>query len=334
MKFPKEFFSEEVRSGFTVPEMMKRAWSAELEVLEVIRDLCRSEGINWYAFYGTLLGAVRHKGFIPWDDDLDICMLREDYDRFLLAAEKGLPKGFVISGIYGSEPRLWKANMEPQGRVMADENVFLLPEYMTRFHAFPYMRIGIDIFPLDDYPSDKRKQYDLVKLCNDIHFVVANWDLLKKNGELPVRLERIRALTGLEEDGMDEDCIINELRLTADRLIADSEGGDEVFDVLYVKPPEKFEDYEGINGLKKEWFGAGKEAEFENTSVIIPDDPDSVLRVIFGEDYMEPKMFEAGHNYPFYSDQESAFVKMLADSGVTTPVDEFCVNWHKMIGWE
>ena len=90
----------------------------------------------------------------------------------------------------------------------------------------------------------------------------------------------------------------------------------------------------GVGGDGIIFINPGKEAEFENTSVIIPDDPDSVLRVIFGEDYMEPKMFEAGHDYPFYSNQESAFVKMLADSGVTTSVDEFCVNWHKMIGWE
>ena len=88
MKFPKDFFSEEDRNGFVVPEMMKRAWAAELEVLEVIRTLCLSEGIKWYAFYGTLLGAIRHKGFIPWDDDIDIYMTETDYSRFRRAFSK------------------------------------------------------------------------------------------------------------------------------------------------------------------------------------------------------------------------------------------------------
>jgi len=333
MEFPKEFFSEEVRSGFTVPEMMKRAWSAELEVLEVIRTLCLSEGIKWYAFYGTLLGAIRHKGFIPWDDDIDICMLREDYDRFLLCAQTKLPKGFVLSGIYGNEPRLWKANMEPQARVMADENVYLLPEYMSRFHAFPYMRIGIDIFPLDSYPSEKKAQFEMVSLCNEIHFIAVNWEYLKNKGQLEKRLEKIVSVTGIDMEGLDEDGTINLLRMTADRIVADSEGGNEVFDVLYVKPPEDINEYTEIKGLNMEWFGNGKEMTYENTNVIVPDEPEKILEVIFGEDYMTPKKFEAGHDYPFYSVQEKAFVKMLKESGVDTPVDEFCRNWHKMIGF-
>lgn len=64
MKFPKIFFEQEEREGFTVSSMMKRSWAAELEVLQVIRAVCEKHDIKWYAFYGTLLGVVRHKGFI------------------------------------------------------------------------------------------------------------------------------------------------------------------------------------------------------------------------------------------------------------------------------
>ena len=77
-------------------EILKRLQATELEILDAIAEVCKSEGLNWFLIGGSVLGAKRHEGFIPWDDDIDMGMLRADYDRFLEIAPTALPEGFEL----------------------------------------------------------------------------------------------------------------------------------------------------------------------------------------------------------------------------------------------
>ena len=83
------FLEEEVRCGYTVSAEMKKLWAVELDLLAEFDRVCKKHGLTYFAFGGTLLGAVRHQGFIPWDDDIDVVMFREDYRRLTqIAAEE------------------------------------------------------------------------------------------------------------------------------------------------------------------------------------------------------------------------------------------------------
>lgn len=82
--------AEEIRDGYLVDEKHKRIWRTEIGILQEIIRICDKYDISYFVYGGTLLGAARHKGFIPWDDDMDVAMLRRDYEIFLEKASEEL----------------------------------------------------------------------------------------------------------------------------------------------------------------------------------------------------------------------------------------------------
>ena len=151
MNLAADFFYDEVRDGFYIPGMMKRAWGAELSVLKEIDKICKKHRIPYFLSSGTLLGAVREGGqFIPWDDDVDIEMFRKDYMKFLRVAKEELPEELYIRAI---EVNIETASFVP--KVGLREDVMSLPT-LEKYCFFPY-KVEIDIFLLDEL-SDKEEE--------------------------------------------------------------------------------------------------------------------------------------------------------------------------------
>lgn len=126
---------------------LKELQQIELGILLDVADFCFSNGLRFYLSEGTLLGAVRHHGFIPWDDDIDIAMPRDDYERFLKIAPDGLSGKYEIQH-YSTIENCWfsitKVRLITDMAKFRQENV----AHLTKNNG-PL----IDIFPLDSVPK-------------------------------------------------------------------------------------------------------------------------------------------------------------------------------------
>lgn len=132
----------------------------ELEMLIEVDRICRECGIKYTIIGGTLLGAVRHGGFIPWDDDADIAMLRPEYEKFRKAVKKELDK----SRFYFQDYRNTKGYRWGYAKIRRRNTLFLRENQ----EHMPYgQEIFIDIFPIDSVPEGKisRKFHQFVCFC-------------------------------------------------------------------------------------------------------------------------------------------------------------------------
>lgn len=136
-------------------DLLRKVQLAQLEIAKEIKRVCEENGIQYFLDSGTLLGAVRHKGFIPWDDDMDIGMLRKDYEKFLQIAPKKLDKKYFLQTPFSDNNYgLFFSKVRKLGTVYIEK-----ASEKSKAHN----EIWVDVFPYDTFPDDEKIRKQVIK---------------------------------------------------------------------------------------------------------------------------------------------------------------------------
>lgn len=297
--------------------MMKRFWGAQLEVLSWFDAVCRKNDIRYILCYGSLLGAVRHKGYIPWDDDIDIALLREDYTRFSKVVMAELPEYFTFQS-------LLPGTIPPKELIFGIGNgtrVDTSTGFLNRFHGCPYA-VNLDLYIFDRVPTDPEQyayQERLIRLLD--RMLMLQWDADKNALTKDTTLEYINIRKNVEYEldytfTDDEPMTLQILRILDLACgLCDDCGSD------HVENREQML-YYGEKGFLEEHFTDRIFVPYENVmNVPIPRAYDSILSRIWG-DYYIPKKFGGQHAYPSYRLQREVLYEEYRKRNWQVP-DEF-----------
>ena len=155
IELPEGFMEDEVRDGYFVSRKMKEVWAVELDLLNKAKWVFEKYNIRWYVIGGTLLGGVRHKGFIPWDDDIDIAIPRVDYIKLQSIASKEFVAPYFYQDEY-SDPGV----LFGHAKLRNSNTTCISTPYLDNKHGCISFNMGIfiDFFPIDNIPDCKMER--------------------------------------------------------------------------------------------------------------------------------------------------------------------------------
>lgn len=280
----------ETRIGYHISAEMKKIWSVQLDMFQKLIDVCKENNLRLWCDGGTMLGAVRHKGYIPWDDDMDISMPRPDFDRL----EEIAPKYFKEPYFYQTaKTDVHYARSHAQLR--RSDTAGIRPSDCYR----PWNQgIFIDIFPWEGVPDDPQKVKDVLgfvqkrmKRLRSIDYPIL-W-----SGRLGLLLRKYKWRRKVAREGFYNlfEPINDMLRTCpwdgASRVAQLGNDGDRlVFD--------------------KDIFDKTLWVPFENMEVPIPAGYDKFLRTQYGDNYMTPVMAPTNHG-ELVMDPDHSYTELL-----------------------
>lgn len=256
------------------PEVLKRLQDTELDILKKFDAMSQKYGMKYCCLFGTTLGQVRHGGFIPWDDDIDIAVMREDYEKLKELVPKEFGDGYkFVDG--STEPRYPFST----GRIMKKGTEFrMLSMKNCKFES----GIFLDLFCFDWLPDDPKKLKKAKRRC----WVAEKMNVLRNMPfpNLPYKgfkFYLVRAACAVAAFFMK--ILPRKFLQKRVKKAAQVMGGKETNTIGWpfgIKPDKNIYARDVIFPLQRK--------PFEDMTVGMPNDPDKMLRQQFGPDYMTP----------------------------------------------
>jgi len=259
--------------GDRINEETRQVQARLLEILKVIDQVCREHHLTYYLLAGTMLGAVRHGGFIPWDDDADVGMPRTDYDQFVAHADEWLPDGFEL--VSGGKT---KGYPYPFARVQDARSTYIMHRSYDFVGGLP-----IDLFPLDGMtgPSLSRSwHYFRYRRWRKILYLIHTDPYKHGKGFRSMLTLFLRKIFKAENVHRHLDDVRRQWDCQSSPLIADH-------------------DYKADKGAQpKENYGCPVPISFEGIMLMGVARPNAYLRHLYG-DYMEIPKEIPSQNYRY-----------------------------------